>query len=237
MTSVSGVGARTQFIEGPQTDTYVVKRGDTLWDIAMAHGISLAELEAANPQIRNPDLIYPDDHVNIPPRSASDNGHSGGGMRTMTGSGPTPARGPVPASLQGRINEAMRFFESQGWSRAQSAGIVANLQAESGLNAGIQQHGGGPGYGLAQWEGPRQAAFQRWSGHNIHGSSFHEQLQFIQYELTHSEAGAGNALRGARSAGDAASIVTRLYERPADTVGQANYRAGLAQQIYASSAP
>jgi len=235
MTSVSGVGARTGYITGPATDTYIVKHGDTLWDIARAHGVSLAELEAANPQIRNPNLIYPGDHVNIPAHASGNNGHSG--TQTGSTSGPTVASGPTPASLQGRINEAMRFFESQGWSRAQAAGIVANLQAESGLNAGIQQHGGGPGYGLAQWEGPRQAAFQRWSGHNIHGSSFHEQLQFIQYELTHSEAGAGNALRGARNAGDAASIVTRLYERPADTVGQAHYRAGLAQQIYASSAP
>src|SRR5581483_1703660 len=185
MTSVSGVGARTDYITGPATDTYIVKHGDTLWDIARTHGVSLAELEAANLQIRNPNLIYPGDHVNIPAHASGNNGHSG----TQTGStgGPAPANGPTPASLQGRINEAMRFFESQGWSRAQAAGIVANLQAESGLNPGIQQHGGGPGYGLAQWEGPRQAAFQRRSGHNIHGSSFNEQLQFVQSELTHSE--------------------------------------------------
>jgi hypothetical protein len=130
----------------------------------------------------------------------------------------------------------MQYFESQGWTRAQAAGVVANLQAESGLNPGIQQYGGGPGYGLAQWEGPRQAEFAQWAGHDIHGSSFSEQLQFVQYELTHTESAAGNALHGAQNAADAGALVCRLYERPKDIVGQSQYRAGLAQQIYASSA-
>ncbi len=150
-------------------------------------------------------------------------------------SGPTPTSGPTPASLLGRINQAMQYFMSQGWTRAQAAGIVANLQAESGLNSGIQQLGGGPGYGLAQWEGPRQADFARWAGLDIHGSSFGEQLQFVQYELTRTQSPAGNALQGAQNAADAGALVCRLYERPADIAGQSQYRAGLAQQIYASS--
>jgi hypothetical protein len=131
----------------------------------------------------------------------------------------------------------MAYFESQGWTRAQAAGIVANLEAESNLDPNVQQHGGGPGYGIAQWEGPRQADFASWSGHDIHGSSFAEQLQFVQYELTHSESAAGNALQGAQNPSDAAVIVTQLYERPADIQGQSQYRSELARQIYASSAP
>lgn len=232
MTSVSGVGMRHAFAPALDNDTYVVKHGDTLWDIARAHGVSLAELEAANPQIRNPDLIYPGQHVNLPAAgTTSTNGN--GGFQTQTAS---YHGGSPPAALKGRIDQALQFFESQGWSRAQAAGIVANLQAESRLENGIQQTGGGPGYGLAQWEGPRQAAFRQWAGHDIHGSSFDEQLRFIQHELTHSESGAGNALRRATNAGDAAEIVTRLYERPADTAGQSVYRAGLARQIFGSSA-
>ena len=60
----------------------------------------------------------------------------------------------------------MGFFESQGWTRAQAAGI-GNLQAESGVDPNRAQDGGGPGYGLAQWEGPRQVAdFKAWAaGH------------------------------------------------------------------------
>lgn len=141
--------------------------------------------------------------------------------------GATGADGPAATgngSRQERIDQAIRFFEGQGWSRAQAIGIVANLDAESGMDSNVRQIGGGPGYGLAQWENPRQRDFAAWAGKDIHQSTFNEQLRFIQYELTHSESAAGNALRGASSAREAAEIVTRLYERPADTAGEASRR-------------
>ena len=43
-----------------------VQRGDSLWSIAQQAGVGLDELEAANPQIENPDLIYPGQVVNLP---------------------------------------------------------------------------------------------------------------------------------------------------------------------------
>jgi LysM repeat protein len=150
-------------------------------------------------------------------------GGSGGGETTAAQN----TGGVVPTgqgSRQERIDQAINYFQGQGWSRAQAIGIVANLDAESAMDAGIRQIGGGPGYGLAQWEGPRQRDFAAWAGHDIRGSSFAEQLRFVQYELTHSEAGAGRALRGATDARSAAEIVTRLYERPADTAGEAARR-------------
>jgi spore coat assembly protein SafA len=49
-------------------NTYTVRSGDTLWAIAKRHGVSLGALEAANPQIRNPDLIFPGQAVRIPDR-------------------------------------------------------------------------------------------------------------------------------------------------------------------------
>lgn len=142
--------------------------------------------------------------------------------------------GVVPTgqgSRQERIDQAVNYFQSQGWSRAQAIGIVANLDAESNMDPGIRQIGGGPGYGLAQWEGPRQRDFAAWAGHDIRGSSFAEQLRFVQYELTHSESAAGRALRGATDARSAAEIVTRLYERPADTAGEAARRGDRAAQM------
>lgn len=143
---------------------------------------------------------------------------------------PTGPSGPTATSPTGngtraeRIDQATRFFESQGWSRAQAIGIVANLDAESAMDPNISQIGGGPGYGLAQWENPRQRDFAAWAGHDIRQSTFEQQLRFIQHELTHSERGAGTALRGAGTAREAAEIVTRLYERPADTAGEASRR-------------
>lgn len=139
-------------------------------------------------------------------------------------SAPAPAASAVGGSRAERIDQAINFFQGQGWSRAQAIGLVANLDAESAMDANNYQDSGGPGYGLAQWENPRQRDFAAWAGKDIHGSSFEEQLRFVQYELTHSESGAGNALRGATDARDAAEIVTRLYERPADTAGEAARR-------------
>ncbi|MDD2208186.1 MAG: LysM peptidoglycan-binding domain-containing protein [Bacilli bacterium] len=46
--------------------TYQVLKGDTLWNIAMMHGVLLDELIAANPNINNPNLIYPGQLINIP---------------------------------------------------------------------------------------------------------------------------------------------------------------------------
>lgn len=39
--------------------THVVKSGESMWSIAKGHGLTLAQLVAANPQVKNPALIYP----------------------------------------------------------------------------------------------------------------------------------------------------------------------------------
>jgi len=45
---------------------YTVRRGDTLWGIAKRYGVPLTALIAANPGIKNPNLIYPGNEVVIP---------------------------------------------------------------------------------------------------------------------------------------------------------------------------
>lgn len=44
---------------------HTVRAGDTLWALAGQYGLSLAELMALNPQIKNPNLIYPGDEVRV----------------------------------------------------------------------------------------------------------------------------------------------------------------------------
>lgn len=47
-------------------DDYIVKKGDTLWGIAKRFGVTLNALIAANPQIKNPNLIYSGNRVHMP---------------------------------------------------------------------------------------------------------------------------------------------------------------------------
>lgn len=120
----------------------------------------------------------------------------------------------VSRSETGRPEEAQAFFESKGWTREQAAGIVGNLVVESGLQTDIVGDGG-RAYGIAQWHPDRQAIFKQVYGKDIRQSSFREQLEFVNWELNNSERAAGNALRGATTAADAAAIVDQKYERSA----------------------
>ncbi len=49
---------------------YIVQPGDTMWLIAGRFGVSLDALIRANPQIRNPDMIFPGEIVKIPTAGA-----------------------------------------------------------------------------------------------------------------------------------------------------------------------
>ena len=46
--------------------THTVVPGDSLWKIANQYQVGLREIKSANPQIKNFDLIYPGDKINIP---------------------------------------------------------------------------------------------------------------------------------------------------------------------------
>ena len=46
--------------------THTVVKGDSMWKIAVKYEVGLNEIKQANPQIANPDLIYPGQILNIP---------------------------------------------------------------------------------------------------------------------------------------------------------------------------
>ncbi|MFI8577936.1 SafA/ExsA family spore coat assembly protein [Rossellomorea aquimaris] len=52
--------------ETSAASAYTVRKGDTLWKISKKLRIGLSEIIEANPQLSNPDLIYPNQKLNIP---------------------------------------------------------------------------------------------------------------------------------------------------------------------------
>lgn len=132
--------------------------------------------------------------------------------RTPTNSSGSPSR----SELSGNEQRIMDYFMGKGLTRAQAAGIVGNIHQESGGDPNRRQMGGGPGYGLAQWEGSRKrdlAQFAREQGRPI--SDLRTQLDFMYKELTSTESRAFRALETATTSAQAADIFQRQYERAA----------------------
>lgn len=51
--------------------THTVTKGDTMWKLAVRYQAGTSEIIQANPQVSNPDLIYPGQALNIPQISQS----------------------------------------------------------------------------------------------------------------------------------------------------------------------
>jgi|GEM_PF-2973312 len=136
----------------------------------------------------------------------------------------------------GNEEDMISWYMANGWNRAQAVGIVANLKAESALNPRAVGDNG-QAYGLAQWHPDRQRNFQRWAGKSIRESSLEEQMAFVNHEMRFGqEKAAGRALMEAKTAEQAASVVARRYERPANADLQAMRRAEMAGTMYGETA-
>ena len=133
-----------------------------------------------------------------------------------------------PADSTKQEQAALAYFQAQGWSREQAAGLAANIKRESAFKADAVGDNG-KAYGIGQWHPDRQAEFQKRFGKPIQGSTLEEQMAFMHYELTQgNERKAGAILRGTTGAAEAAAAISTHYERPADKVGEASKRGQLA---------
>jgi TP901 family phage tail tape measure protein len=122
-------------------------------------------------------------------------------------------------------------LQQMGWTKEQASGLAANFWKESLFNPRAVGDGG-KAFGIGQWHPDRQADFKKLFGVDMQKSTLDQQLQFADYELRRgNEQKAGQALSRATSAQDAGSVVSRLYERPADANGEAAQRGQMAAAI------
>jgi hypothetical protein len=119
-------------------------------------------------------------------------------------------------SVDGRIEYAMDFFTSRGFTQQSAAGIVGNLLAESGLNPKSEQYGGGPGRGIAQW-----TVDQRWQTYlkfaknrKLDPQSLDAQLRFVVHEMPSQMGESAKTIKTMTNANEAAKVFMDLYERP-----------------------
>ena len=98
------------------------------------------------------------------------------------------------------------------------AGILANLEHESGFNPSVNPGDAGTAHGVAQWRGERAENFQRVTGVHPSKATPAQSAQFIKHELNNpKQAGMTvaqrDAILGAKTPGEAAELFDKYYER------------------------
>lgn len=207
--AVSPISQQAPRIPSDEAPTHIVQYGDTLSQIALSNGVSLQQLVAANPQVLNPDLIYPNDRISLPtggdaetsgasaapastggPQGTNSGSPVAGGDVTAT-SGvtadqllqivPTLDPGQAPALAQ-NLNSAMS--EANITTPQQQAMFIAQLAHESGGFRYMEEIASGAAYeGRADLGNTQPGDGERYKGRG-----------FIQVTGRHNYAEAGAAL-------------------------------------------
>jgi len=139
---------------------------------------------------------------------------SGGNASTPN---PPAAAAPADNGLS-----AFNFFVRQGLAPHQAAGIVGNLQGESGQNlnpAAVNKGDGRDGsdsIGIGQWNGSRAQALRDYAASkNVPWTDLSTQLEFLHRELQGPESTAYQRLTAAKTPEEAGQAML-AYERPKD---------------------
>lgn len=159
-----------------------------------------------------------------------------GGILGATGAGNVGSR------LHGIAAEkwAGQNLMGWGWTPAQTAGIIENIRSEDAswnpFAQGDFVKGHATAFGIGQWHSDRQAQYAKLFGHSMQSvtdpaQALREQLEFVQWELTHTFKKAGDDLRRSRSAFESGFTISKEYERPAGGTGEALARGAGAQAL------
>ncbi|MFF2554670.1 phage tail tip lysozyme [Nocardia sp. NPDC058058] len=149
------------------------------------------------------------------------------------GSG-TPANAqPISGGKKAQASDIYRYLITKyGFTPAQAAGILGNMQVESEFNTAAYNPGEGA-IGLCQWEGGRRTMLERFAasqGKPV--TDWQVQVDYMMREMQGGESGAYARLKATGDAASAASVFDQYYERSSgEARGQ---RMANAASIYSS---
>lgn len=131
-------------------------------------------------------------------------------------------QGGAQPAPQDNARVAYDYYVSQGLSPVQAAGIVGNLQGESGqgLNPNAVNRGdgrdGSDSIGIGQWNSTRAQALKEFAVANgVPWNDLNTQLAFLHQELKGPEKGAYDRLLAAKTPEEAGQAML-AFERPKD---------------------
>jgi hypothetical protein len=157
---------------------------------------------------------------------------STGQGQSNSGTSKLPYLSAVPLGKNTKEQIWYFFTKEVGLSPEGTAGIMGNMQAESGFNPASAQtsgawqdmssrninNGGGGGVGLVQWDGGRRPAYINYAeSHKADPKSIVPQLNYIWKELNSNYTQALSGLQSASSPEDAAYAFHKYYEISADS--------------------
>lgn len=129
--------------------------------------------------------------------------------------------------------QIMDYFVEKGLTPEQAAGIVGNMERESGLDPNALEGGSGPGFGLVQWSFGRRENLENYAAeHGKPPGDLKTQLDFLWGELNGPE---NKTLQDFKanpnmSAKEAAEVFCKDFERPG--VVAMNDRTSAADQFF-----
>ena len=127
-------------------------------------------------------------------------------------------------NMNDNAEKIYKFFKGKGWTLNAIAGMLGNMQGESGIKADIDERGGGTGYGLVQWT-PKSKLVNWANSRGLDYRTVETQCERIQWELENNDQFYSTPayrmsfkeyVKSTQSAEYLAQVFINNYERPKD---------------------
>lgn len=149
------------------------------------------------------------------------------GYKALSGGAESGGNVPAMNTTQAGM-AAFQFWKSQGYTDAQAAGWVSNMMAESGGNPNARGDSG-KAHGLFQWHPDRRRGILEGTGIDVSSASMEDQLRAAAWEAE--KRGDAFRIRQAQNEQDAAAIISKKFERPANGDWEAYKRGQMASDF------